>query len=159
VISTSPGWAIRCPRDPQVPADKGLDVRRSDGRSYPPMDQPHRPLFEALLALIHGERRAVESVDEEAEGPQGASGSRIGYFRVVSRDPRGGVHADRLVSKHAPLLECRILRLLSDQGCAVPPLATADVAVDGRAPVVMPYLEERPVHGGGSARPLGAIAA
>jgi aminoglycoside phosphotransferase (APT) family kinase protein len=108
--------------------------------------------IESLLALVHGKPREVERVDEEPAGPQGASGSRIGYYRVASRDSGGGRHEERVVTKEAPQLERRILRLLAEQGCAVPPMVVGDFEAEGRATVFMPYLEERPAGGGGGFR-------
>ncbi|HEY3079294.1 MAG TPA: phosphotransferase [Chloroflexota bacterium] len=106
----------------------------------------------ALLALVHGEPREVERVDEEPPGPQGGSGSRLGYYRVTSRDAGGGRHEERIVTKEAPQIERRVLRLLTEQGCAVPPMVVGDVEAEGRATVFMPYLEQRPSRGGGGPR-------
>ena len=105
-----------------------------------------------LLALVHGAPREVERVDEEPAGPQGASGSRIGYYRVTSRDGGGGRHEERVVTKEAPQLERRVLKLIAEQGCAVPPMVIGDAEAEGRATVFMPYLEERPSGGGGGFR-------
>jgi hypothetical protein len=111
---------------------------------------------EALLERIHGSPADAIEIQDQPDGPQGASGSRITYYRVAS-----SFGEDRIVTKDAPQLERRALRLLSDQGCAVPPMAIADVEVEGRALVAMPYLEERRgnEHGQSVADGLAAIHA
>jgi hypothetical protein len=119
-----------------------------------------RTAFAHLLATITGEPREIMTVTEQPPGPQGASGSRIRYFEVISVDPRGGRCTDLLVTKDASLLERRILALLSAQGCAVPPVYLPDVTTEGRMPVYMPYLAERPpLDLGHPASPLTATIA
>jgi aminoglycoside phosphotransferase (APT) family kinase protein len=107
------------------------------------VDRALRPGFEAVLAQIYERPRRVVGVAERA-GAQGASGSRVRYFRIVSVDADGRIGADDLVVKSARLLERRILARLAEQGCAVPPLGLPEGAADRRAPVVMPLLEARP---------------
>jgi hypothetical protein len=99
--------------------------------------------FECLLQQIHGEPRHVLQIQEQPDGPQGASGSAIRYYSVTSADRAGGVHPDTVVTKSASLLERRVLHLLSAQGCSVPPVYIPDVFSDEQALVFMPYLEPR----------------
>ncbi len=105
--------------------------------------------IEGFLSQLAQERRVVTDVRERSEGPQGYSGSQIRYYDVLSRDPQGRIRHDAVVSKNAVLLERRILALLAEQGCAVPPLYLPDGASDGRAPVYMPHLEPLPPSTGG----------
>jgi aminoglycoside phosphotransferase (APT) family kinase protein len=107
------------------------------------VDEPLRQGFAAVLARIYERPQRVVHVVERA-GAQGASGARLRYFRVVSVDALGRISADDLVVKPARLLERRILRLLAEQRRAVPPLALPDGEADEPAPVVMPFLEQRP---------------
>ncbi|MDQ5852901.1 MAG: hypothetical protein M3380_12710, partial [Chloroflexota bacterium] len=102
--------------------------------------------FERLLHRLTGELRGVVTIREQPPGAQGASGSQIRYFDVTSTDARGLRYHDTLVTKDASLLERHILRLLTDQGCAVPPVYIPDLTTDARMPVYMPYLAERPAH-------------
>ena len=102
--------------------------------------------FEQVLHRLTGEQRGVVTIREQPPGAQGASGSQIRYFDVTSTDTRGARYHDTLVTKDASLLERRILRLLTDQGCAVPPVYIPDLTTDARIPVYMPYLAERPAH-------------
>jgi hypothetical protein len=108
----------------------------------------------ALLAQIHAEPRTVTEVVPEPAGPQGYSGSEVGYYRVASTDPRGAACHDRLVVKQASLQERRITALLTTQGCAVPPAVIPDLEAEGRAPIYMPYLEPRPPYAEGHGSPL-----
>lgn len=105
-----------------------------------------RKAFEQLLHQLTAEQRHVVTIDEQPTGPQGASGSRIRYFAVTSTDSHGVHYHDTLVTKEASLLERRILRFLTDQGCAVPPVYIPDDTTDARMPVYMPYLAARPAH-------------
>jgi aminoglycoside phosphotransferase (APT) family kinase protein len=100
--------------------------------------------FEQILHQLTRDQRVVVTIHEQPSGLQGASGSQIRYFDVTSTDRRGVLYHDTLVTKEALLLERRILRLLTDQGCAVPPVYLPDVTTDARMPVYMPYLAARP---------------
>jgi hypothetical protein len=108
----------------------------------------------ALLAQVHGEPRTVTAVVTEPGGPQGYSGSEVAYFQVASTGPDGAIHHDRLVVKQARLQERRIVALLAEQGCAVPPAVILDLETEGRAPIYMPYLEPRPPFAEGLGSPL-----
>lgn len=101
-----------------------------------------RAPFEMLLTRIHGEVRRPTGI-QEGTGAQGASSSRIRYFRVSSEGP-SGARTDDLVAKDAPLLERRVLTLLSEQGCAVPPVQIAEAGADGRGTVIMPHTDAQP---------------
>lgn len=103
-----------------------------------------RLAFEHLLHQLTHDQRVVLAIHEQPAGPQGASGAQIRYFDVTSTDPRGAPYHDTLVTKEATLRERRILRLLTDQGCAVPPVYLPDVTTDARMPVYMPLLAARP---------------
>jgi hypothetical protein len=100
--------------------------------------------FEQLLYQIHGQPRRIVTIQERAGGPQGASGSPLRYFDVTSEDGGGTQNQECLVTKTATLLERRILRLLADQGCAVPPIVVSDITTPSRSIVAMPYLDARP---------------
>ena len=96
-----------------------------------------------FLSALHGESLSPVEIVERAGGEQGYSGSAIRYYDVTSRDVRGALRRETVVSKDAVLLERRILEHLSARGCAVPPLYMPDPIREGRAPVYMPYLEAR----------------
>jgi hypothetical protein len=100
--------------------------------------------FEQLLLQIHGEPRHIVTMQEREGGPQGASGSPLRYFDVTSVDAGGKQHLECLVTKAATLLERQILRLLADQGCAVPPIFVPDIEGSSRSIVAMPYLDPHP---------------
>lgn len=110
--------------------------------------------IEALLARVHGEPRTVLAVREQPGGPQGYSGSLLRYLEVASCDPQGTTALERVVVKQASLQERRIVALLDRQGCAVPPVVIPDVEADGRAPIYMPYLDERPPGSDGYGGPI-----
>ena len=95
------------------------------------------------LSELHGESLSPVEIVKRAGGEQGYSGSAIRYYDVTSRDVRGALRRETVVSKDAVLLERRILEHLSARGCAVPPLYMPDPIREGRAPVYMPYLEAR----------------
>ena len=105
---------------------------------------PDQAAFAQLLQHIHGERRRVLRVVEQPAGKQGASGSQVRYFMVTSSDAGGAAHQETLITKAATRLEQRVLQLLTDQGCAVPPTIIGDVDGEERARVFIPYLEPRP---------------
>ncbi|MBN1402700.1 MAG: hypothetical protein JXA74_17800 [Anaerolineae bacterium] len=103
-----------------------------------------RENIERFLQQLCGVRRSIVSIRERPAGAQGYSGSQVRYYDVRSRDPQGRTHHETVVSKAACLLERRILRLLADQRCAVPPVYIPDLTGDRRAPVYMPYLDPLP---------------
>ncbi len=109
----------------------------------PDFGPPDSAALALLLQQIHREPRDILRVQEQPDGPQGASGSAIRYFSVSSTSPGGESHTDTVVTKSASLLERRVLQLLSSQGCAVPPVYIPDVVSDEPLPVLMPYLEPR----------------
>ncbi len=114
-----------------------------------------RQACERLLNQLTGYPRVVVTVQEQPAGLQGASGSLIRYYDVTSTNSQGAYYHETLVSKDASLFERRILRLLTDQGCAVPPVYMPDFTSDARLPVYMPYLEARPAYAlGHPASPL-----
>ena len=103
-----------------------------------------RLAFEQLLEQMHGERRTLLDIQEQTQGPQGFSGSQIGYFSVTSEDAHGSIRHDSLVTKSASLLERQVLHLLSTQGCAVPPVLIPDTTSNERKLIYMPFLNARP---------------
>lgn len=110
--------------------------------------------FEKLLEQLHGERRSLLDIQEQTQGSQGYSGSQISYFTVRSKDTQGNVHQESLVTKAASLLERRVLHLLCEQGCAVPPVIIPDVTRDERVHIYMPFLDDRPTFFTGYSHPL-----
>lgn len=97
-----------------------------------------------VLGQIYAEPRRVVSITEQAGGEQGASGSLIRYYDIVSENTSGHAEQTRMVTKNASLLERQIVQRLHGQGCAVPPLYVADVPGVARSPIFMPFLEARP---------------
>lgn len=100
--------------------------------------------FEDLLCQLSDRPRRVVSLREQLPGPQGASGAAIRYYDVTSTDASGALYHDVLVTKDANLFERRVLHLLVEQTCAVPPVVLSDITTDERLPIYMPYLEARP---------------
>ncbi|MBX3084390.1 MAG: phosphotransferase [Anaerolineae bacterium] len=102
----------------------------------------HFSAFERLLYQMHGTYHRVVSAEQQPDAPQGASGSQINFYRVVSQDAHAPLRYDDLVTKNASLRERRIYDLLRMQGSAVPPIYIPDLVSEDRALIYMPYMEE-----------------
>ena len=123
---------------------KSLTINRMNVQHKNQSTSESHASFEQVLDQMYGERRIILDIQELPGGHQGFSGSQVCYFSVKSRDPQGKTHQDTLVTKSAPLLERRVLDLLSRQGCAVPPVVIPNVTRDERQLIYMPFLEARP---------------
>ena len=107
-----------------------------------------------VLGEIHAAPQHVISITEQ-DGEQGASGSPVRYYAVVSEDAAGQRQQNCIVVKHATLLERRIVQRLHEQGCAVPPVYVPDTITEGYLPIYMPFLEARhPLDAGHPDSPL-----
>ncbi len=100
-----------------------------------------------LLARIHQlPDLRVASIRVLPSPRQGASGAEVQLLLVRWRSAAGAQGEERLVCKHAGLVERRIMQLLQAQGQAVPPSQSPAHAGDspGRAPLLMPFARSRP---------------
>lgn len=101
-----------------------------------------------LLARIHHlTDLRIDSLRDLPLPHQGASGAEVRLVRVRWRSGGGAQGEEDLAIKHASLKERRILRLLNDQGQAVPPALSpaSTLRSAGRAPLLMPFARSRPM--------------
>ena len=110
----------------------------------PNMPQAHIEAATRLLKLTYGPPLTVLDIREDDLPPQGYSGAEVRVYRVTFQAGATAAQITRIVTKEAVPLEQRILRLLAEQGQAVPPLYLPAPDDTQRATVYMRYAEPRP---------------
>lgn len=109
-------------------------------------------LEDSVTRLLGG--RQIQEIRRLPEGAQGASGGEIHYYQanLATGDTR------LFITKHATLLERRVITLLLQQRQAVPPTDIPDPSVEGRSCMVQLFARRMPKHKGPFSRFTRAYA-
>jgi aminoglycoside phosphotransferase (APT) family kinase protein len=97
----------------------------------------------ALMAKILGEPSSLQSVKQENNGPQGASGAQINYFTAVIQGANGEIINQRFITKDASLRERQVLQLFNMQRQAIPHTVVPDSTSPGRFLVYQEFTDDR----------------
>jgi aminoglycoside phosphotransferase (APT) family kinase protein len=97
----------------------------------------------ALMAKILGEPSSLQSVKQENNGPQGASGAQVNYFTATVQCADDEPLLQRFITKDASLRERKVLQLFNAQGQAIPHTVVPDSNSPGRFLVYQEFTDDR----------------
>lgn len=97
-----------------------------------------------VVSGVLGARTRIRDVQEEAPGPQGASGGLVRSFTVSAQGPDGNLQTIKVISKEASPRERHVLGLLTAQRQAIPVTWVEDPSREGQARLFQEHAEDYP---------------